>query len=407
MRCGKTGYGLQYAVKRSGNKVGYCSISVRCGTRAEDSFPEGTAHFVEHSIFKGTSRRSASSISSYLDRLGGELNAYTTKEEIVLHSTVLKEDIWKAVGLLVEIATEANFPDDEVETERGVVLDEIISYKDCPADDIYDCFESRFFADHPLGRLTLGTEESVNSITPEDLRAYYKAHFVPSAMALCIVADEDEAVLEKKALKICASAFEGNFAEGGFSTSTPSINIFSATEDKGNHEANALIGALAPSLYEEKERLTAVLLSNLLGGPASNSLLGAELRERHGWVYAVECGYTQYSDAGLMTISIGCDKDNLNKCLRATRRIISKLIAEPLSERKLKAAKKQLLGQLAISSDSGENQCLSMGKSLMAFGAISSDKDNTDAIMAITAEDLRSMAERVFGERKTSELIFI
>ena len=247
----------------------------------------------------------------------------------------------------------------------------------------------------------------MSAIGPGELREYYRNCFVPSAMALCIVANEDEAVLEQKALKLCEAAFAGISGEGGFELCAPTPHIFSRTEERDNHEANAVIGALAPSLYEEKERLTAVLLANILGGPASNSLLGAELREKHGWVYGVECGYTQYSDAGLMSVSIGCDRENLGRCLRSTRRILDKMCSDPLGEARLRACKKQLLGQLAISSDSGENQCLSMGKSLLSFGRIASDAETLEAIRSISAEQLRAMAERVFGEGKTSELIFI
>ena len=191
-------------MKGSASKVGYCSLSIRCGTRAEGELPEGTAHFVEHTIFKGTKRLSAARINSYLERLGGELNAYTTKEEIVLHATVLREDIWKAVGLLLEIATEATFPEHEVETERGVILDEIISYKDSPSEDIFDNFESRFFAGSPLGRLTLGTLDSVGKTTVEDLKTYYRRNFIPQNMALCVVASGDETELEKQILKLCS-----------------------------------------------------------------------------------------------------------------------------------------------------------------------------------------------------------
>ena len=206
---------MQYAVKGSNGKVGYCSLSIKCGTRAEGDLPEGTAHFVEHTIFKGTKRLSAARINSYLDRLGGELNAYTTKEEIVLHATVLREDIWKAVGLLLEIATEATFPEHEVETERGVILDEIISYKDSPSEDIFDNFESRFFAGSPLGRLTLGTLESVGKATVEDLKTYYRRNFIPRNMALCIVASGDEADLEKQVLKHIKSVGGDGDCHGG------------------------------------------------------------------------------------------------------------------------------------------------------------------------------------------------
>ncbi|MBO4610769.1 MAG: insulinase family protein [Bacteroidales bacterium] len=426
MRSGRSESGLQYAVKSSSSKVGYCSLSIKCGTRAEGDLPEGTAHFVEHTIFKGTKRKSAATINSYLERLGGELNAYTTKEEIVLHATVLREDIWKAVGLLLEIATEATFPEHEVETERGVVLDEIISYKDSPSEDIFDNFESRFFAGSPLGRLTLGTQESIAGATVEDLRAYYKRNFIPQNMALCIVASGDEEELEKQTINSVNKYLSGDFStslemtslsdgnwdcHGGFVFHDNPVAAtsyhFDITEDKDNHEVNVVIGTEAPSLYELKERVTAVLLANILGGPASNSLLGAELREKHGWVYSIECGYVQYSDTGLMTVSLGCDKANLRKCLNAIKRIITKVCSTEMSPAALKAAKKQLLGQLAISADSGETQCLSMGKSLLAFGEIMTDKQTRELIESISAEDLRSLAARIFAEDKVSRLIYL
>ena len=411
MRSGRSESGLQYAVKSSASKVGYCSLSVKCGTRAEGDLPEGTAHFVEHTLFKGTTRKSAARINSYLDRLGGELNAYTTKEEIVLHATVLREDIWKAVGLLLEIATEATFPEHEVQTERGVILDEIISYKDSPSEDIFDNFESRFFAGSPLGRLTLGTLESVGKTTVEDLKTYYRRNFIQQNMALCIVASGDEEELEKQVLKLVKSVGgNGVVPENEASGAIPvaaKYTFFDITEDKDNHEVNVVMGAEAPSLYELKERVTAVLLTNILGGPASNSLLGAELREKHGWVYSIECGYVQYTDTGLMTVSMGCDRANLRKCLTAADRIISKVCTAPMSPAKLRAAKKQLLGQLAISADSGETQCLSMGKSLLAFGEIMTDKQTRELIEAISAEDLRSLAAKIFAPEKVSRLIYL
>ena len=415
MRSGRSESGLQYAVKSSASKVGYCSLSIKCGTRAEGELPEGTAHFVEHTIFKGTRRFSAARINSYLDRLGGELNAYTTKEEIVLHATVLREDIWKAVGLLLEIATEATFPEHEVETERGVVLDEIISYKDSPSEDIFDTFESRFFEGSPLGRLTLGTVDSVSAATVDDLKTYYRRNFIPSNMALCIVASGDEEKLEKQMLALAGKYLVGKIPDqvGDDGRAIPgedrvsSSRLFDITEDKNNHEANALLGAEAPSLYGEKKRIAAVLLANILGGPASNSLLGAELREKHGWVYAIECGYSQYSDTGLMTVSLGCDKSNLKKCLKAVDRILSKVRETEMSPAALKAAKKQLLGQLAISSDSGETQCLSMGKSLLAFGKIMGDAWNREMIESVSAEDLRLIAREIFAPEKVSRLVYL
>ena len=202
MQSGTAPCGLRYAVRRGGSAVGYCALSLRCGTRDEVDFPNGIAHFAEHTMFRGTKRKSASVINSYLDRLGGELNAYTTKEEIVLHATVLKEDLGKAAGLLFELATEATFPDAEIETERGVVLDEIISYKDNPAEDVYAKFEGMLVEGHPLGLPILGTSASVRRIKPADLRRFARTFFVPARMAFTVVADLDEKVMEKRVLRL-------------------------------------------------------------------------------------------------------------------------------------------------------------------------------------------------------------
>lgn len=211
MRCGVCPSGLKYAVKRSGRSVAYCALSIGAGTRDESGYPAGIAHFTEHTMFRGTKRKSAAVISGYLDRLGGELNAYTTKEEIVLHATVLKEDLPKAARLLFELATEATFPDKEIETERGVILDEIIQYKDNPSEDVYDNFECMLFKGSPLETPILGTAASVKKITAPLLRRFVAEKFLPGKMAFTIVADIDETTLENTAIKICNEYFpQGN-----------------------------------------------------------------------------------------------------------------------------------------------------------------------------------------------------
>ena len=411
MRSGTAPCGTRYAVRRSGSAVGYCALSIRCGTRDEAGFHGGIAHFTEHTLFRGTARKSASVINSYLDRLGGELNAYTTKEEIVIHATVLKEDLGKAARLLFELATEATFPDAEIETERGVVLDEIISYKDNPYEDVYDKFEGMLFEGHPLGQPILGTAASVKRITPEELRRFVRTFFVPARMAFTVVADIDEKVLEKKILRLVDKVFGNEIP----SPAPPVRNdrdtawppAFDKTVDKRHHEVNAVIGNRAPSLYDSEDRITAALLCNILGGPGSNSLLGRELREKHGWVYNVECTYTQYADTGSVAVCFGCDKPNLERCLKGIDRILSRLREEPLSERSLKAAKKQLLGQLAIASDNGEAQCLSMGKSLLAWGKIDTSAETRARIEAVTPEALQAMARRLFAPETLSRLIYL
>ncbi len=419
MITGKAGCGLQYAVRKSGSAVGYCSLSIKCGTRDEAGFHAGIAHFTEHTIFKGTEYKSASVISSYLDRLGGELNAFTTKEEIVFHATVLKEDLAKAASLLFELATCPTFPEHEVQTEKGVVIDEIHSYKDSPAEDVYDKFEEMIFKGHPLSGNILGTPASVKKITREELLKFVREKFQPCRMAFTVVADVDEAKMEKGILKLVEKYFTGHESScpihipcderplpcGNYAP--PAAVQFNQVMNKRNHQANCVIGALAPSLYQEKERLATVLLCNILGGPASNSILNSVLREKHGWVYAVECGYIQFTDTGLVTITLGCDKANLEKCVKVIEKEIGKLQSEPLSERRLKAAKKQLLGQVAISGDNGETQCLSMGKSLLAYGKIHDSKENRALVDSITAEDIREAAVRIFITEKVSTLVYI
>ena len=419
MRSGTAPSGLRYGVRRGGSAVAYCALSIRCGTRDEAGFPGGTAHFVEHTIFRGTTRKTASVISSYLDRLGGELNAYTTKEEIVLHATVLKEDLGKAARLLFELATEATFPDEEIETERGVVLDEIISYKDNPFEDVYDKFEGMLFDGHPLGQPILGTTSSVKRIKPEALRRFLRTFFIPQRMAFTVVADIDEKLLEQRVLRLVSRIFgTGTPGQaGGDMQDHPGRNNvipgltgnlpFDKTVDKHNHEVNVVIGSRGPSLYEEVDRITASVLTNILGGPASNSLLNKELREKNGWVYGVECNYTQYADTGIVAISFGCDKPNLKRCLSTLERILARLRDVPLSDRTLKAYKKQLLGQLAISSDNGEAQCLSMGKSLLAWGRIDTSAETRARIEAITPEALQAMARRLFDPSTLSRLIYL
>ena len=410
MISGKAECGLQYAVKKSGSSVAYCALSIKCGTRDELGYHSGLAHFVEHTLFKGTERRSASVINGYLDRLGGELNAFTTKEEIVFHATVLKEDLHKAASLLFELATSPTFPQHEIETEKGVVIDEIHSYKDSPSEDIFDKFEEMVFTGHPLSGNILGTVASVKKINRDELLKFVKEKFRPEKMAFSIVADIDEKKLEKEAQKLCKQHFADHPATKPHSepqkvehTYTP----FDKTLSKRNHQANCIIGGPAPSLYQERERLATVLLCNILGGPANNAILNSVLREKNGWVYGVECSYTQFADAGLVAISLGCDKSNLDKCVEAIYKEIRKLQATPLSDRKLKAAKKQLLGQIAISSDNGETQCLSMGKSLLAYGKISGGKETRELVEKISAADIQEMANTVFNIQTLSKLVYI
>lgn len=402
---------MKYAVRRSGSSVAYCALSIKCGTRDEDGYHSGIAHFTEHTLFKGTARKSASAVNSYLDRLGGELNAYTTKEEIVIHATVLKEDLGKAASLLFELATSATFPEKEVEKEKGVVIDEINSYKDSPSEEIYDRFEELLFQGHPLSRPILGTSASVKRITGSELHRFIAEKFIPGGMAFTVVADVSERQMADRIERL-----SGKFFTAGTGIPAPGEpplpEVFAAcrfdkTLNKHNHQVNCIIGNTAPSLYEDPDRISAALLCNILGGPASNSILNSALREKYGWVYGVECSYTQYADAGIAAISFGCDRSNYEKCLEVIGKEVRKLQDSELSQTKLKAARKQFLGQLAIASDNGESQCLSMGKSLLAYGTVMSDIQTREKVEAVTAAAIRDSARRIFGQTDCSRLIYL
>lgn len=415
---------MSYAVKRGGSAVAYCALSIRCGTRDEAAYPDGRrdrsgyhsgiAHFTEHTLFKGTTRRTASSISGYLDRLGGELNAYTTKEEIVIHATVLKEDLRKAMSLLMELATSPTFPENEIDTERGVIVDEINSYKDSPYEEVYDRFEELLFEGHPLSGPILGTAASVRKITSSELLRFVREKFIPGNMAFTIVADLPEERMEGSVIRMASSFFDNAYHARTVRSSSPlpvpSAPVmprrFDMVRNRRNHQVNCVIGGLAPSLYDEEERMAAIVLSNILGGPASNSILNSVLREKNGWVYGVECSYTQYSDTGIMAVCLGCEKDNMDKCMKAVCREVEKLKDMPMSDRRLKAAKKQLLGQLAVSGDNGETQCLSMGKSLLAYGRVLSSEENRAKVEAVTAGQIQETACSIFDASRLSRLIF-
>ncbi|MBQ7517991.1 MAG: insulinase family protein [Bacteroidales bacterium] len=426
MIVGRTEEGLRYALRqRPASAVAYCALTIVGGTRGEEDLPEGTAHFVEHALFKGTKRKSARVISSYLDRWGGELNAYTTKEEIVLHATVLKEDLRRAADLLMELAFEATFPEKEIEMERGVIIDEIQSYKDVPSDDIYDRFEAMLFEGHPLSRLILGTVKSVRRIRREHLRAFCARWFRYENMVLTLVGPQSEAQLEALVRRLSKRWAESAPCAGveGAQVKRISESLFSGSENflpvrekqgarfdlrcsKHNHQCNCVIGMTAPSLGEKERRIGTILLCNILGGPATNSRLNSILREKNGWVYSVECAYTPYADTGIVSVTFGCEHEHLEDCLRVVKREIRRLREEALSPRAFTVSCRQLLAQMAVSAESGEAQALSMGKSVSAFGTVHTPEEDRQALFSLTPEYLRALAEDLFADARQSMLIY-
>lgn len=403
--------GIKFAFKRTKSPVSYSALTVKSGTRNEPGRFGGMAHMTEHMLFKGTVKRTPQQICNRLEKLGGDLNAYTNKEETVLYATVLKEDTPKAVDLLLELAFTSTFPQDELDKERNVVIDEINMYKDSPSECIFDDFEEYLFSGHELANPILGTAGTLKKIKSEDILHYVRENFTPANMCLSIVGNMTQQRAEKIALdsvrKYVGSATCGETrAYASLNGGSLAAGIrFEKNVCKKNHQANCIVGTSAYSFYDE-DRLSMILLCNILGGPSSNSRLNQSLREKNALVYNVETVYTQYSDTGAFLIYFGCEKENLEECLTLIEKELASLRDNTLSDRELKDAKRQLLGQLAISSDSGESQALSMGKSMLFFNRIMPDEEVRAKINSIDAEQLRRVAQDVLRRERLSTLIY-
>lgn len=403
---------MHFKFKKSNSPVAYCALTIRAGTRNEDQMYGGIAHLTEHMIFKGTQYRSARSINSYIEKLGGELNAFTSKEEIVIHSTVLKEDISRAIALLVELAFCPKFSEKELEKEKVVVLDEIISYKDSPSDQIFDDFEEMLFEGTNLSMPVLGKARTLKKIGVKQLNDYVRTHFVLQNMAFTVVADAQEEKVKRllyKSLEKYAPGAISNFEENSIRPvphPLGRIEPFNKTVNRKGHQTHCVIGARAYPYYD-KRRMALILLVNILGGPAANSRLNTILREKNALVYNVDAAYGQYSDTGIVTIYFGCDRNYYEKCVKLVEGELERFRSVPMSERALKGAKKQLLGQLAISSDNGEAQCLSMGKSLLVFGEVLDNARVKEMIDNITPEEIMEVAKDLFSEEKICKLTYL
>ena len=403
--------GLRFAFRRTRSQVAYSALAIKSGTRNEPEGFSGIAHMTEHMLFKGTLKRTPQQISNRLEMLGGELNAYTAKEETVLYSTVLKEDTAKAVELLFELAFTSTFPQKELDKERCVVIDEINMYKDSPSECIFEEFEKMLFDTSPLSRPILGNVKSLRKIDSAALRDYVRENFRPENMCIAIVGNITPQRAEKIARQAAAKYIPDGYVPSqrpekpSAPAELPQPPRFEREVAKKNHQINCIIGTTAYSYYDNR-RMEMVLLANLLGGPSANSRLNQKLREKNALVYAVDASFTQFADNGSLLVYFGCEKANLDRCIALVHEELALLRNKPLSERALRSARKQLLGQLAVASDNGESQALSMAKSMLVFDGILPDDEVRRRIEAITPESLQQVAASVLAEERLSTLIF-
>ena len=397
--------GLRIIHLPSPSQVVYCGYQIAAGTRDEAGGEEGIAHFCEHLTFKGTERRNALQIINALEGVGGELNAFTNKEDTVYYAAIAKEHFRQAVDLLTDIVFHSTYPQHEIDKEVEVVCDEIESYNDSPAELIYDEFENILFEGHPLGHNILGNADQLRTYTTEDALRFVRRNYRPENMVFFAYGDVDFK-------KLCRRL---EFTDEYMKTEKeqqdkPSVNCKPSTEnqilrDLGTHQAHVMIGTRAYA-YNDPRRMTLYLLNNILGGPGMNARLNLSLRERHGLVYTVESTMTAYSDCGLWSVYFGCDHHDIDKCCRLVHKELDRMMHKPLSQPQLFAAKRQLKGQIAIACDNREQFALDFGRSYLHHG----HERDLDALFAridgITAKDIQNVANELFATERLTTLIF-
>lgn len=390
--------GLKVAVCKTDAKVAYIGVVVGSGSRDEGCDHLGLAHFVEHTIFKGTWKRRSSAISVRMESIGGELNAYTSKEDTVLYTSAPAGYADRALELLSDIIVNSIFPEQEVLMEHDVVVEEIKSYLDSPSENVYDLFEEKIFSGNALSHNILGTPESVRSLTGYECRQFLDRNYTPDNMVVYISAPDDPEPLVKRVEKY--------FGSMTFSLRRPervkpdAVIPFNEVIDNNGFQAHTIYGATAFSRNDDR-RFAMYLLNNYLGGPCMSSRLNSELREKRGLVYTVDSFVSCFSDTGLFSIYMGCDKSNVNKCMRIIRRELDRMAQTLMSPRTLEKIKTQYCGQLLVSTDNRENMAIGMGKSLLHHGKIHDTSYTTERIRAVTAAQLREAAELLAADRSS------
>ena len=411
--------GLRIIHLPSDSKVVYCGYQINAGTRNEEPGEEGLAHFCEHVTFKGTERRKAWHILNCLESVGGDLNAYTNKEGTVYYSAILKEHIARAVDLLTDIVFHSVYPQAEIDKEVEVICDEIESYNDSPAELIYDEFENIIFKGSPLGHNILGTAEQVRSFKTEDALRFTRKLYRPDNAIFFAYGDIDfkklVRLLKKSFLseerRVKSEKFNSPEAQAQFNIQHSTFNTQHSFEgqtivmQKNTHQAHVMIGTRAYDVNDSR-RMPLYLVNNMLGGPGMNAKLNLALREHNGLVYTVESTMVAYGDTGIWSIYFGCDEHDVKRCLRLVRKELDKFMQKPLSEAQLKAAKKQIKGQIGVACDNRENFALDFGKSFLHYGWEKNVDRLYEQVDEITAEQIQAVAQELFDKDRLTTLIF-
>lgn len=387
--------GLRIIHEPSSSKVAYCGFAVDAGTRDEAENEQGMAHFVEHLIFKGTRKRKAWHILNRMENVGGDLNAYTNKEETVIYSAFLTEHFGRALELLADIVFHSTFPQNEIEKETEVIIDEIQSYEDTPSELIFDDFEDMIFRNHPLGRNILGRPDLLKKFRSEDAMAFTSRFYQPSNMVFFVLGDFNFQKIVRQVEKLLVDL--PLVTVENQRTIPPLYVPEQLVVHKETHQAHVMIGSRGYNAYDDK-RTALYLLNNILGGPGMNSRLNVSLRERRGLVYTVESNLTSYTDTGAFCIYFGTDPEDVDTCLKLTYKELKRMRDVKMTSSQLMAAKKQLIGQIGVASDNNENNALGMAKTFLHYNKYESSESVFRRIEALTAEGLLEVANEMFAE---------
>ena len=405
--------GLRIIHLPSDSKVVYCGYQINAGTRDEEPGEEGLAHFCEHVTFKGTKRRKAWHILNCLESVGGDLNAYTNKEGTVYYAAILKEHIARAVDLLSDIVFHSTYPQQEIDKEVEVICDEIESYNDSPAELIYDEFENILFKGNSLGHNILGTAEQVRQFTTEDALRFTRKLYRPDNAVFFAYGDIDfkklvtllKRSVGSEELRVKNEDFNSREEERMKGEESNSPKGQTIVMEKHTHQAHVMIGTQAYDVHDDR-RMPLYLLNNILGGPGMNAKLNLALREHNGLVYTVESTMVAYGDTGTWSIYFGCDEHDVKRCLRLVRKELDKFMEKPLSDAQLRAAKKQIKGQIGVACDNRENFALDFGKSFLHYGWEKNVDRLYEQVDAITAQQMQAVAQELFDEHRLTTLIF-
>jgi predicted Zn-dependent peptidase len=396
--------GIRYIHVPTDRYVAHLAIIINAGTRDELDHEHGMAHFIEHVIFKGTQKRKAYHILSRLEDVGGEIDAYTSKEDTVVYTSFLKQYFNRSAELLADIYINSVFPEKELEKEKEVILDEINSYFDSPSEQIYDDFENKIFDNHDLGHPILGSKNSLKSFDKKAINAFMSRTYNTDKIVICSIGN----IPFQKTAKSIEKYF-GVIPENRRTWSRNEFHFyqpFELIQSTQTHQAHCVVGNIAYDAYHEK-RKALLLLNNILGGPGLNSRLNLALRERHGWVYTIESNYAQYSDIGLWSVYFGSDKSNFEKVLKHLKIEMQQMADVTMGPKQLEKAKQQIIGQMAMASENNQDMLVGIGKSYMLYDKLESFEHIKEVVNGIGVEQIKAVAQEVFDAKQLSIFAYV